>query len=179
MNELEERSPCYPSAVEPGDLREQCEEKGATMKIEFKKLPPHWRYLVTKRQIREAVERHQCDVRLIQFAGTAPKPQKITSGLYTAGNLEARPVDGRWCIRFRFYAFSDGVLELAASDPSVSILDQIDRFLNEHEAATNSTETPRECILFFRVTDDVLAPGFSTKKIESSWEAFAQNTPWW
>ena len=147
------------------------------MKIEYRKLPPHWQYLVTRRQILKSIAGHETDVRQVTFDGAAHKPSKITAGLYSAGKLDARPHDGRWCFRLRFRALPDRVLRLASGDVATAILKQTEMFLASPPAATGIAAVPLECILFFRVVGDELQPSFSTKKVKS-WLA-ALDEPWW
>ena len=149
------------------------------MQVEYKKLPPRWHYLVSRKQMREALAARGDDVRLLQFAGTARKPDKITSGLYTGGRLDARPHDQRWIFRFRLYGLPEDLMEQAIADPVDAILQQVHRFLHDHVGTTDSTTPAWECILFWRLGDEGLVPSFQTQKVPPFSEKMAQDNPWW
>ncbi len=75
--------------------------------ISAKKLPPHWLFVPSKRQVRELLAELGADVRLVEFYGTGygRNPDRLSLGL-----VESRVVGGGWC----FYLHLWGVREAVA-----------------------------------------------------------------
>ena len=150
------------------------------MRLDYKQLPPHWSYLVTRRQVKTLAETDATDVRVVEFRGPAHKPSKLTAGLYTAGNLEARVVSTRWCYRLLFYALADSVIGSSLDELGGAILEDVRQFIAEREQErVDETVKPLKRIFFVRLVDGSLTPGFSTRKADSFSESVAQNNPWW
>lgn len=150
------------------------------MKIKFKKLPRGWSYVASLRQIKKFVRGNEVDVRCLSFCGPGGRPHNITPGLYSAGALDARVDDKRWCYRFRFYGLPDEVLASADYDVSKLVINNLESFANrECQKNLDSTINPEVCWLHFRMTDGVLTPAFSKKKQDSLSEIIDLSNQWW
>ena len=149
------------------------------MEIRFKRLPPHWHYVVSRREIKDAIADASADIRVIEFSGTGHKPSKLTAGHYTAGQCDSRFVGTNWCFRLQFWGLPDNVVGLAADDLAPKILAGVRDFLSEHSGNVASAVHGRRRILFLRSENEVLVPSFKTKALSGWWEKLEQNTPWW
>ena len=65
-----------------------------------KKLPPHWVYVPSRREIRGLLREITADVRYVEFDGTGRGRSSV--GLLL-GYLERRVADGRWCFYLRLW----------------------------------------------------------------------------
>jgi hypothetical protein len=63
-----------------------------------KKLPPHWVYVPSRREVRDLLLGLTADVRCVDFDGTGSGPSPV--GLLL-GQLERRVVAGAWCFYLR------------------------------------------------------------------------------
>jgi hypothetical protein len=73
----------------------------------IEKLPAHWLFVPSKRQMRELMEELGADVRLVEFYGTSYSRMADRLSL---GFVESRVVKGSWC----FYLHLWGVREALA-----------------------------------------------------------------
>ncbi len=73
-------------------------EVAAVSRFFGKKLPPHWVYVPSRRQVRELLRDLAADVRCVEFAGTGRGPTSIGLQL---GYLERRVADDAWCCYLR------------------------------------------------------------------------------
>jgi hypothetical protein len=149
------------------------------MDIRFKRLPPHWHYVVSRRQIKEAVADISKRIRVIEFSGTGFQPCKLTAGLYIAGECDSRLVGPDWCFRLRFCGLPENVLDLAADDLTPKILAGVREFLSEHSGNVTTPTRGRRRILFLQSENDVLVPSFETKPLKGWWGKLEQSNPWW
>jgi len=134
------------------------------MRLEHKKLPRGWLYLITIRQIKELIHETGADVKEVQFTGTGRRPAKITAGLYRCGNLDARVYNRKWCFSLQFCALPAAVLPNDVSSLSDRVIADIRQFLTRPlEQTLDSTVKPEHRILFFRRKNDELIPNFSTR----------------
>ncbi len=74
-----------------------------------KKLPPHWVYVPSPREIRSLLNEFSGGIRRMELGGT--RRDFSSSGLISLGYLERRVVDGAWC----FYIYLQGVPESAVN----------------------------------------------------------------
>jgi hypothetical protein len=150
------------------------------MEIRIKKLPPHWRYLVSRRQIKEAVADASERIRVVEFSGTGLKPSKLTGSL-NAGQCDARIVGMDWCFRLRFRGLPENVLGLTADDLTPKILAGVCEFLAEHTGNVRAipVQHGRRRILWLRSENEVLVPSFKTETLDGFWEKLELRSPWW
>lgn len=162
------------------------------MEILFKKLPPHWRYLVSRRQIKDAVAGASQRIRTIEFSGTGGKPSKViefsgpghklhkVGGSYYAGECNARFVGTDWCFRLKFWGIPEDVLGLTTDDLTPKVLAGVGEFLAEHTGNVNiMSNRGRRRILWLRPENGVLVPSFKTETLDAFWENLELHKPWW
>ena len=152
------------------------------MKLDHKKLPNGWAYIVSIRQIKELVRQAEADVRIVEFTGTGGRPCKLTPGLYSGANLDARVDGGQWCYRFRFHGLPEEVLPSDRGNLAELVLADIADFVSRPSGETlDTTILPEHRIMFFRFADGRLSHDFSTKKqdkMDDKIETRSRNR-WW
>ena len=149
------------------------------MDTKFKRLPPHWQYVVSRRQIKDAVADVGERIRGIEFSGTGHKPSTLTAALYTAGECCSHFVGPDWCFRLRFWGLPENVLDLAGDDLLQRVLAGVCEFLSEHRDNVTTPLRGRRRILFLRCENEVLVPSFKTETLSGFWEKLEQSNPWW
>jgi hypothetical protein len=80
-----------------------------------KKLPPHWVYTPSPREVRGLLRDLAADVRRVDFDGTGRGPNPV--GGLLLGYLERRVVVGAWCFYLRLW----GVPESAVGERRVEL----------------------------------------------------------
>jgi hypothetical protein len=83
------------------------------MRFPGKKLPPHWVYVPSRREVRTLLLRLAADVRQVEFDGTGSGPSTV--GLLL-GYLERRVVGGSWCFYLRLWGVPKSVVEVQRDD---------------------------------------------------------------
>jgi hypothetical protein len=150
------------------------------VQIEFKPLPVHWSYLLSRKVVKQLVADLDIDIRLVQYLGTGGKPTKITPELYNAGGLDARGVETGWCFRLQLWGLPDRILADRQQELSTLMQEDIKAFvLDRQTEAPASLHPPLDRRFFLRFEEDNLIPDFSTWKIEGWWDISANNSPWW
>jgi hypothetical protein len=121
-------------------------------KFVVEKLPPHWQFVPSKRQVRELLTELGADVRLVEFYGTSygRNPDRLSFGL-----VESRVVAGGWC----FYVHLQGVREAVARPVREALvaaaLAEISRYIRGCTGQPPAdTVKPAELELSFRVEAD-------------------------
>ncbi len=150
------------------------------MIIEFKPLPPNWSYLLSRKTVKQLIADLEIDCRLVEYMGTSRKPAKITSGLYSAGSLDARGTETGWCFRLQMWGLPDLVIGDRQAEFSIIIREDIQTFVSDRQQEVIATNyPPLDRRFFFRVEDDRLVPSFSTWKIAGIEDMWANRSPWW
>jgi hypothetical protein len=150
------------------------------VQIEFKLLPTHWSYLLSRKVVKQLVADLDIDVRLVQYLGAGGKPTKITPKLYNAGGLDVRGVETGWCFRLQLWGLPDRVLADRYEEFSMLMQEDIKAFvLDRQTEVPASLYPPLDRRFFLRFEDDRLVPSFSTWKIEWLDDMWASKSPWW
>lgn len=150
------------------------------MKIEFKKLPTHWSYLLSRKAVKQLFADLDIDCHLVEYLGTDRKPSKITSGLYSAGGLDARGLETGWCFRLQLWGLPDRILSDRQEELSVFIQEDIRAFVMNRKLEIPASSYPTlDRRFFLRYEGDRLVPNFSTWKIEGLEDLWAKRSPWW
>ena len=152
------------------------------MNINHKKLPRGWVYIVSIRQIKDFIRQTEADVRIVEFTGTGRKPCKITQGLYTGANLDARVDGDQWCYRFSFIGLPETVLLSDRTELAELVLADIADFTSRPSGQPlDTTVSPEHRIMFLRFDGRKLSPSFSTKKQDSMDDAIEMydRNRWW
>lgn len=129
-----------------------------------KKLPPHWLYVPSRREVRDLVRRSPGDFRHVEFAGTGNGPSSV--GLLL-GYLERRVAGGAWC----FYLRLSGVPEAAVGDHRAelasAVLAAIEGSVAECLASPPAEVTkPTQLLLWFAVKADGVVPKCNVKRVD-------------
>jgi hypothetical protein len=150
------------------------------VQIELKPLPTHWSYILSRKVVKQLVTDLDIDCRLVQYLGTKRKPTKITSGLYSAGGLDARRLETGWCFRLQLWGLPDRILADRQEELSTLMQEDIKAFVLDRQMETPaSLYPPVDRRFFLRLKDDYLVPTFSTWKIEGLEDKWASRSPWW
>jgi hypothetical protein len=150
------------------------------VQIKFKPLPSHWSYLLSRKVVKQLVADLDLDCRLVRYLGTGGKPAKITSGLYSAGGLEARGIETGWCFRLQMWGLPDRILFDHGEELSIFMQEDIRAFILDRKLelpAVNYPPLDRRFLLRFE--DEKLMPRFSTWKIEGIDDKKAKRSQWW
>ncbi|PSB59418.1 hypothetical protein [Chamaesiphon polymorphus] len=150
------------------------------MQIEFKPLPAHWSYLLSCKVVKQLVADLDIDCRLVQYLGTSNKPSKITSGLYSAGGLDARSMETGWCFRLQLWGLPDRILADRQEELSILLQEDIQAFvLDRHRDLPAALYPPLDRRFFLRFKDNNLVTDFSTWTLEEIEDKWANRSPWW
>jgi hypothetical protein len=150
------------------------------VQIEFKPLPVHWSYLLSRKVVKQLVADLDIDCRLVQYLGTKRKPTKLTPGLYSAGGLDAPGIETGWCFRLQLWGLPDRILADRQEELSTLMQEDIKAFVFNRQMETPaSLYHPVDRRFFFRLKDDYLVPNFSIWKIEGIEDKWANRSPWW
>jgi hypothetical protein len=153
---------------------------GDNVRIEFKPLPAHWSYLLSRKATKQIFIELDVDCRLVEYMGTGRKPSKLTAGLHSAGDFDARRISTGWCFRLQLWGISDQIIAGCQAEFGIIIADDIRAFILKRKTdVVDSTVFPVKRQFFFRVQEGTLTPSFSTVKIEGLDEIWANRSPWW
>jgi hypothetical protein len=125
-------------------------------KFVLEKLPPHWLFVPSNRQVRGLLAGLGADVRLVEFYGTEYRGHTDRVAI---GFVHSRVVEGRWC----FYLHLWGVRESGAGPVrnklAAAALSEIERYLRECESQQPaSTVKPEQLYLSFRLEANEVRP---------------------
>lgn len=140
-----------------------------------KKLPPHWVYIPSPREVRESLGDLAADVRRVEFAGTGSGPN--AAGRLLLGYLERRVVDGAWGFYLRLW----GVPESAAGDRRADLaraaINAIGRSAAECLAVPAAEAIkPTQLLLWFQVGSGGVTPECEVKPVDQY--SFSAGS-WW
>jgi hypothetical protein len=121
-----------------------------------KKLPPHWVYVPSRRQVRGLLRDLAADVRCVEFAGTGWHARAIGLRL---GYLERRVADGAWCLYLRLWGVPESAVAERRDELARAALQAVRRSVAECLAAPAATVIrPTQLHLLFRVgTDGIIS----------------------
>jgi hypothetical protein len=133
-------------------------------RVILKKLPPHWSYIPSKRQVRALLDRLEADVRVVEYHGTAYRPRGKWVCL---GFLEARVVERAWCFYFRFWGLPDALAGPVRECLSDSALGEAQCFIGACLARRpRETIKPRQLHLSFAVEDGLIRSACRAKVVD-------------
>src|SRR5438105_563222 len=92
------------------------------------KLPAHWLFVPSKRQVRELLAELGTDVRLVELYGTgySRAPDRLSLGF-----VESRVVEGRWCFYLRLWGVKEAVAGPVREKATAVALAEIRRYVRE------------------------------------------------
>ncbi|WP_435018188.1 hypothetical protein TA3x_000134 [Tundrisphaera sp. TA3] len=128
-----------------------------------KKLPPHWVYLPSRRQVRDLLRGLDADVRRVDFAGTGSGPSSV--GLLI-GYLERRVADGGWCFYLRLWGVPESSVEGRSEELALAALLSIEDSVAECLAipATDVVK-PTQLHLWFKIDAEGVIPECRVKPV--------------
>jgi hypothetical protein len=130
-----------------------------------KKLPPHWVYAPSPREVRGLLSDLATDAWRVEFGGTGRGPDPV--GGLLLGYLERGVVDGAW----RFYLRLRGVPESAAGDRRDELGRAAVHAIRQSVAeclAVPATDAirPTQLLLWFRIGADCVTPECEVKPVD-------------
>lgn len=140
-----------------------------------KKLPPHWVYTPSPREVRELLSELVADVRRVEFAGTGGGPS--STGLLLLGYLERRVVDGAWCFYLRLWGVPESAVGDRRADVARAAVHAIRRSVTECLAVPPADVIkPTQLLLWFRASRDGVTPECNVKPVDQY--SFSAGS-WW
>jgi hypothetical protein len=94
----------------------------------LEKLPPHWVFVPSKRQVQELLAELGADVRLVEFYGTGYRRDTDRVSL---GFVESRVVEGSWCFYLRLWGVRDAVADPVREQLAAAALAEVARYIRE------------------------------------------------
>lgn len=129
-----------------------------------KKLPPHWVYVPSRREVRNLLRDLGADVRRVEFGGTGSGPSSV--GLLL-GYLERRVAAGRWCFFLRLWGAPESALGGHRDELARAVLEAIRQSVADcltHPPA--EVIKPTQLLLRFAVDEDRVVSGCRVKPVD-------------
>jgi hypothetical protein len=121
-------------------------------KVAVEKLPPHWLFVPSKRQVRDLLRRLDADVRLVEFHGTHIDRM---AGRLCLGYMEARAVDGGWRFYLRVWGVREAAVGPIREEVAGAALAEIERCIRDClDRPPADIIKPSQLSLSFRVDPD-------------------------
>lgn len=95
-------------------------------KFVVEKLPRHWLFVPTKRQVRELLTDLGADVRLVELYGTG---YGRSVDRFSIGFVESRVVDGGWCFYLHLWGVREAVAGPVREELAAAALAEIGRYI--------------------------------------------------
>ena len=151
-----------------------------TLKILPKKLPKHWRYGVTSKQLKQLVCELDVDFRLVKFCGTRRPLLLRDEVVLFLGKLNARVQSGHWCYRLQLWGAPENVIGRFLNQVQKAILDDLRAtILGQIKDHVDDTIRPLDRHIRFRLQDGQLVPDIKTEIRDSYGLSIDQNDQWW
>jgi hypothetical protein len=132
-------------------------------KFVFEKLPPHWLFVPSKREVRELLARLGVDVRLVEFYGTGYGRQ---SDRLSLGFVESRVVEGGWCFYLHLWGVREAVAGPVQAELAVSASAAIERYIRGCvDQSPADVIKPAQLYLSFRVEPEGVRSGCSVRVV--------------
>jgi hypothetical protein len=138
------------------------------------KLPPHWLFVPSKRQIRELLGELHADVRVVEFYGTG---YGRSADRLSLGFVESRVAQGGWCFYLRLWGVREEAVGAMRDELAASALSEIRRYIRECASKPAAdVSKPTQFILVFCVGLDGISPKCRVKVVDRR----SYPTPaWW
>jgi len=129
-----------------------------------KKLPPHWVYIPSRREIRDLLRDVVADVRCVEFDGTGSGPSSVGQLL---GYLERRVVDGGWCFYLRLWGAPESAVGKHRAELARAALEAIRQSVAECLARPPAeVAKPTQLLLWFAVETDGVVSKCSVEPVD-------------
>ena len=125
-------------------------------KFVVEKLPAHWLFVPSKRQVRELLAEPGADVRLVEFYGTGygRNPHRLSLGL-----VESRVVGGSWCFYLHLWGVREAVAGPVREELADAVLAEIGRYIRGCAGQLPAdTVKPAQLYMVFRVEAGEVRP---------------------
>ena len=132
-------------------------------RLVLKKLPPHWLFVPSRRQVRQLAADLGTDVRLVEFFGTShsTNPHWISLGF-----VESRVVDDAWRFYLRLWGVRDAIAGPVQEELAATALAEIGKYVQgcifQLPTAVNK---PTQLSLAFRVTAAEIGSACTTRPV--------------
>jgi hypothetical protein len=146
------------------------------MNLSHKKLPPHWRYIIPIRRIKELVRDSNADIRSVKYSGTSNKPTDPMPWYWHAARFNSRVVSDELCFQLTFKGIPESILDMADSDLAQQTLDAIEEFLEHRFDHIDATTPPRTASITLDAQNQSLAFGYRDTKSDNR---ELPVIPWW
>jgi hypothetical protein len=128
-----------------------------------KKLPPHWVYIPSRREVGNLSRGLAADVRL-EFGGTGSGPTSV--GLLL-GYLERRVVDRAWCFYLRLWGVPESALEGRRDGLGQAAVRVVGQSIREClDRPANELVTPTQLLLWFAIGADGVIPNCEVEPVD-------------
>src|SRR5262249_21187674 len=116
----------------------------------IEKLPAHWLFVPSKRQVRELLDELGVDVRLVEFSGTSYG--RMTDRL-SLGFVESRVVKGGWCFYLHLWGVREAVASPVREELATAALVEVRQYIRRCASQLPAeTIKPAQLSLSFRVS---------------------------
>jgi hypothetical protein len=121
-----------------------------------KKLPPHWVYVPSRKEVRDLLSGLVADVRRVEFGGRGFGPSRVGLRL---GYLEHRVVDGAWCFYLRLCGLPQSAVQGRRSELAQAALHDLSQSVARCLAVpAASVVEPSQLHLLYEVGPDGVIP---------------------
>jgi hypothetical protein len=139
-----------------------------------KKLPPHWVYVPSRRQLRNLLSLMPADVRRIDLDGTGRRPGP--TGLLL-GYLEQRVIDRAWCFYLRLWGVPTSALGERQDELAAVALGAIRQYMADCLAKPAAeVSRPTQTLLWFALGAGGIQPRCRVKQVDR--RSFSAGA-WW
>jgi hypothetical protein len=141
----------------------------------LEKLPPHWLFVPSKRQVRELLAELDADVRWVEFYGTA---YGRSTDRLSIGFVESRVVEGSWCFYLHLWGVRESVAGPVREALAAAALAEIGQYVRTCASAPPSDVVkPAQLSLSFRIGPDELQSESQVKAVSKY--TFSSRRSWW
>jgi hypothetical protein len=125
----------------------------------FEKLPQHWLFVPSKRQVRNLLAGLDANVRRVEFYGTG---YGHSTDRLSLGYVESRVVDGSWCFYLHIWGVRESAARPAREGLAIAALAEIERYVRKcmSEPAADTIK-PAQLYLSFRFESGDVQPACS------------------
>src|SRR5262245_25327479 len=140
----------------------------------LKKLPPHWQFVPSKRQVRELLAQLDADMRLVEFFGTGSGQR---SDWLSLGFVESRVEQAGWCFYIRLWGIRETTADSAGEKLAETAVADIKKYIRGCLRQPPSAVTkPAQLILSYHLE----AMGITSKGRVKEVGRYSFPTPsWW
>lgn len=140
----------------------------------LEKLPPHWLFVPSKRQVRELLAELDADVRRVEFYGTG---YGHSTDRLSLGFLESRVIEGSWCFYIHLWGVRASVAGPVREELTAAVLSEIGQYIRKCTSeAPADVVKPAQLYLSFRIEPGSFHSECSVKTVDQ----FSYPTgSWW